>query len=131
MAPAMVVPILLAVLIIILIITIIAIANAGNRRRMDRRMQENLAKMKQLGEAVAKLNVPAKATTAVTTTTPVAKKKTVQRNGDKTIYDDRKNVTTWQAHLSKTFRDMKKKNPKAKFKDAMKAAKKTYKKKFK
>jgi len=59
------------------------------------------------------------------------KKEVKKRSGDRTIYDDRKNLSNWQVHLSKTYRDMKKKNPKAKFSDAMKAAKKTYKKKGK
>ena len=62
---------------------------------------------------------------------PARTARTTRRTGDRTIYDDRRNLSDWQIHLSKTYRDMKKKNPKAKFSDAMKVAKKTYKKKSK
>ncbi len=35
-------------------------------------------------------------------------------------------ATEWQAHLKKTYAEMKKKNKNVKLSDAMKAAKKTY-----
>ena len=37
--------------------------------------------------------------------------------------------TKWLAHVKKTYAELKKKNPKATLSDAMKEAKKTYKKK--
>ena len=40
-----------------------------------------------------------------------------------------KKLTAWNVHMMKVYRDMKKKNPNIKLGDAMKAAKKTYKKK--
>jgi hypothetical protein len=38
----------------------------------------------------------------------------------------KKPLTKWQLHLNKTWKEMKKKNPSAKFSDAMSSAKKTY-----
>lgn len=39
----------------------------------------------------------------------------------------KKKSNPWTSHLSKTFKEMKKKNPKTTFTQAMKQAKKTYK----
>lgn len=39
-----------------------------------------------------------------------------------------KKLNAWQAHLKKTYDEMKKKNKSVKLSDAMKVAKKTYKK---
>lgn len=54
----------------------------------------------------------------------VTKKKPVK----KVVKAKKGEPTKWQKHLSKTFKEMKKKNPEAKFSDAMKQAKATYKK---
>ncbi len=59
---------------------------------------------------------------------PVKGKTKKKESGDRTIYDDRKKLNSWQVHLSDTYKAMKKKNPKTTFQAAMKAAKKTYKK---
>jgi len=40
-----------------------------------------------------------------------------------------KKLTAWNVHMMSVYREMKKKNPNIKLGDAMKAAKKTYKKK--
>jgi hypothetical protein len=53
-------------------------------------------------------------------------KKPVKKEEKKS--NSNKAPTKWQLHLSKTWKEMQKKNPKAKFSEAMVAAKKTYKK---
>jgi len=60
----------------------------------------------------------------------VTKKKVVKKIGvkPKTNAKGKRAPTKWQLHLSKTYKEMKKKNPGAKFSQAMVAAKKTYKK---
>jgi ABC-type multidrug transport system fused ATPase/permease subunit len=117
-------------LIIIALVAIVGVSARIDRQRR-RRMAREVRKMKELNAAVS--HVPITEIAIKEEKEEIPEKKEVKsdkkRKGDKTIYDDRKNLSTWQEHLSKTFREMKKKNPKAKFSDAMKAAKKTYKKK--
>jgi len=144
MNPSGLIPVLLIVLILIVLVAIIGVTirNINERRR---RMSANLKKMKRLEAAVSNLNLreqekqvlynknllnytPEKAEKQKEEAKVKPAKKQTKASGDKTIYDDRKNLTAWQVHLSKTYRDMKKKNPNAKFSAAMKAAKKTYKK---
>jgi hypothetical protein len=143
MQPSIIVPILLGVLILVVFIGIIALV--VRKRRIERRnMVRNIRKMKELQAAVARISVPdlsirankedyerKKISDDLDMLIEKAKKKEspAKKSGDKTIYDDRKNLSAWQVHLSKTYREMKKKNPNAKFSAAMKAAKKTYKKK--
>ena len=100
-------------------------------------MGASVRKMKELSAAVSRLNLQEQEKRVeenrklLEYTPKKAEKQKREAKGDKTIYDDRKNLSNWQVHLSKTYRDMKKKNPKATFQAAMKAAKKTYKKKSK
>ncbi len=138
MNPSGLVPIILIVLILIVLvgIVVVTIRNINQRRR---RMSESLRKMKKLEAAVSQLGMQKEGEAweeqmkrmeesekpVKNVKTPAKKKE----SGDKTIYDDRKKLSAWQVHLSKTYRDMKKKNPNTKFSAAMKAAKKTYKKK--
>ena len=55
---------------------------------------------------------------------PKSAKKSMKRSSKKSIKQ-----SPWNVHMMKVYRDMKKKNPNIKLGDAMKAAKKTYKKK--
>lgn len=98
-------------------------------------MENRVRKMRKMAAAISRVNLigeemkTKEAKIQETRFTPIQippKQETV--SGDKTIYDDRKKLTTWQVHLSDTYRAMKEKNPNATFQDAMKAAKKTYKK---
>lgn len=127
--PSFLVPIILIALILIVLVAIIAVSiNQAAKRKAMRRQQSQ--KMKKMAAAVSNVNLVGQEMEefqeeTVKPVKSVAKKK---ESGDKTIYDDRKKLTDWQVHLSKTYKDMKKKNPNAKFSAAMKAAKKTYKK---
>jgi uncharacterized membrane protein len=133
--PVMIVPILLLIIILILIIAIFVIAMRNRRTMRSRRegvkrVQTEVDKMRKLASVISLADIKNQEMKAKE---EIKEKKVeeVKKDGDETIYDDRKNVSTWQAHLSKTYKDMKKKNSNAKFSDAMKAAKKTYKKKAK
>lgn len=95
-------------------------------------MQREVRKMKKMAAAVSNVSLVGEEMQEkeeeeeVKPVKSTANKKT---SGDKTIYDDRKKLNSWQVHLSDTYKAMKKKNPKTTFQAAMKAAKKTYKKK--
>lgn len=137
MNPSGLIPVLLIVLIIIVLVAIIGVTirNVNQRRR---RMSVSLQKMKKLEAAVSQLGMQKEGDAweeqmkrVEESEKPVKNVKSPTKkkeSGDKTIYDDRKKLSAWQVHLSKTYRDMKKKNPNTKFSAAMKAAKKTYKK---
>lgn len=129
--PSMIVPFLLFLLIILLIVAIIVISIEQERKR--RRMQREARKMKKMAAAVSNVSLVGeemqeKEEEIKEETVKPVKGKAKKESGDRTIYDDRKKLNAWQVHLSKTYRDMKKKNPKTTFQSAMKAAKKTYKK---
>ena len=63
---------------------------------------------------------------------PKSAKKSMKRSSKKSMKrSSKKSIkqSPWNVHMMKVYRDMKKKNPNIKLGDAMKAAKKTYKKK--
>lgn len=131
--PSMIVPILLFILILLVLIGIIAISI--NERRRIKKMENQVKRMRKMAAAISRVNLVGEEMEAKeakiqeTRFTPIQiTPKQETPSGDRTIYDDRKKLTTWQVHLSDTYRAMKEKDPDATFQDAMKAAKKTYKK---
>ncbi len=96
-------------------------------------MQREVRRMKKMAAAVSNVSLVGEAMQEKEEeieekVKPVKGKAKKKESGDKTIYDDRKKLNSWQVHLSDTYKAMKKKNPKTTFQAAMKAAKKTYKK---
>lgn len=122
----MIVPTLLFLLILLVLVAIIGVSINQERRR--RRMQREVRKMKKMAAAVSNVSLVGEAMQEKEEVKPVKGKAKKKESGDKTIYDDRKKLNSWQVHLSDTYKAMKKKNPKTTFQAAMKAAKKTYKK---
>lgn len=53
-------------------------------------------------------------------------KKSAKKVVKKPVKKSAKPLTKWQLHLNKTWKQMKKENPEAKFSDAMKKAKENY-----
>lgn len=136
-SPSILVPILLVALILLVLIAIIALSvkRRAERKARRRSKKEDIEKIKKLAAAISQVGLRGEQMREEELLKKDEKregvKKSIEANkesGDKTVYDDRKKLSDWQVHLSKTYKDMKKKNPKTTFQAAMKAAKKTYKK---
>ncbi len=128
--PSILIPIILIILILLVFIAIIGVALKQASDARKRRIRAERAK--KLAATASRLNLFGEEMEAkeeeIKKEVKASKKTTDEDSGDRTIYDDRKKVTSWQVHLSDTYKAMKKKNPKTTFQAAMKAAKKTYKK---
>lgn len=128
--PSMIVPTLLFLLILLVLVAIIGVSI--NQERKRRRMQREARRMKKMAAAVSNVSLVGEEMQEkeqeIEEVKPVKGKTKKKESGDRTIYDDRKKLNSWQVHLSDTYKAMKKKNPKTTFQAAMKAAKKTYKK---